>query len=145
LKKKIRISNINEICESLLSLFVITINLVGLLFQVIFFVKFLMLLFTLRTSLALMVYRETIGAGEKPTSQILSQVLGCLKFPYDTYVKNRLVENLGVTAESSKTSNLCSLIDGFGEYDPRAFSILEVSMEYGTETNYINFIVSFCC
>lgn len=104
-----------------------------------------MLLFTLRTSLALMVYRETIGAGEKPTSQILSQVLGCLKFPYDTCVKNRLVENLGVTAESSKTSNLCSLIDGFGEYDPRAFSILEVSMEYGTETNYIKFIVSYCC
>lgn len=83
------------------------------------------------TSLALMVYRETIGAGEKPTSQILSQVLGCLKFPYDTYVRNRLVENLGVTAESSKTSNLCSLIDGFGEYDPRAFSILEEAASYG--------------
>lgn len=85
-----------------------------------------------------MVYRETIGAGEKPTSQILSQVLGCLKFPYDTYVRNRLVENLGVTAESSKTSNLCSLIDGFGEYDPRAFSILEVSTEYGLKLIILN-------
>ncbi|CAI8616851.1 unnamed protein product [Vicia faba] len=83
------------------------------------------------TSLALMVYRETIGAGEKPTSEMLSQILGCLKFPYDTCIKNRLVENLGVSAESSKSSNLCSLIDGFGEYDPRVFSILEEAASYG--------------
>ncbi|MCI14309.1 pentatricopeptide repeat-containing protein chloroplastic-like, partial [Trifolium medium] len=90
-----------------------------------------MLLFTLRTSLALMVYRETIGAGEKPTSEILSQILGCMKFPYDTYVKSRLVENLGVSVESSRMENLCSLIDGFGEYDPRVFSILEEAASYG--------------
>ncbi|GAU49999.1 hypothetical protein TSUD_91170 [Trifolium subterraneum] len=83
------------------------------------------------TSLALMVYRETIGAGEKPTSEILSQILGCLKFPYDTYVKNKLVENLGVSVESSRMGNLCSLIDGFGEYDPRVFSILEEAASYG--------------
>ncbi|XP_058730147.1 pentatricopeptide repeat-containing protein MRL1, chloroplastic-like [Vicia villosa] len=83
------------------------------------------------TSLALMVYRETIGAGEKPTSEVLSQILGCLKFPYDTYMRSRLVENLGVSAESSQNSNLCSLIDGFGEYDPRVFSILEEVASYG--------------
>ncbi|CAJ2679490.1 unnamed protein product [Trifolium pratense] len=83
------------------------------------------------TSLALMVYRETIGAGEKPTSEILSQILGCMKFPYDTYVKNRLVENLGVSVENSRMENLCSLIDGFGEYDPRVFSILEEAASYG--------------
>ncbi|CAL5212581.1 unnamed protein product [Lathyrus oleraceus] len=83
------------------------------------------------TSLALSVYRETIGAGEKSTSEILSQILGCLKLPYDTYMKNRLVENLGVSAESSTSSHLCSLIDGFGEYDPRAFSILEEAASYG--------------
>lgn len=88
-----------------------------------------MLLSTLRTSLALMVYRETIGAGEKPTSEILSQILGCLQFPCEASVKNRLVENLGVSAETSESSKLCSLMDGFGEYDPRSFSILEVSME----------------
>ncbi|RDX65611.1 Pentatricopeptide repeat-containing protein MRL1, chloroplastic, partial [Mucuna pruriens] len=83
------------------------------------------------TSLALMVYRETIEAGENPTSEILSQILGCLQLPYDTSVKNRLVENLGVSAETSRSSNLCSLMDGFGEYDPRAFSILEESASHG--------------
>ncbi|XP_014493883.1 pentatricopeptide repeat-containing protein MRL1, chloroplastic [Vigna radiata var. radiata] len=83
------------------------------------------------TSLALMVFRETIKAGQKPTSEILSQILGCLQLPYDTSLKNRLVENLGVSADTSRGSNLCSLIDGFGEYDPRAFSILEESASYG--------------
>lgn len=83
------------------------------------------------TSLALMVYRETIEAGEKPTSEILSQILGCLQLPYDTSVKNRLVENLRVSAETSRRSSLYSLIDGFGEYDPRAFSILEESASHG--------------
>lgn len=87
-------------------------------------------------------YRETIGAGEKPTSELLSQILGCMKFPYDTYLKNRLVENLGVSSETSRNSNLCSLIDGFGEYDPRVFSILEVSMDYGTETDTIKYCLS---
>lgn len=89
-----------------------------------------------------MVYREAIGAGEKPTSEILSQILGCLKLPYDTYVKNSLIENLGVSSETSRSTNLCSLIDGFGEYDPRAFSILEVSMDHGAETNYIEYLMS---
>jgi hypothetical protein len=57
-------------------------------------------------------------------------------------VKTRLVESLGVSVESSGKANLCSLIEGFGEYDPRVFSILEVSMDYGTETSYIKYIVS---
>ena len=83
------------------------------------------------TSLAIMVFRETIEAGQKPTSEILSQILGCLQLPYDTSLKNRLAENLGVSAETSRGSNLCSLMEGFGEYDPRAFSILEESASYG--------------
>ncbi|KAK7264209.1 hypothetical protein RJT34_31814 [Clitoria ternatea] len=83
------------------------------------------------TSLALMVYRETIEAGEKPTSEILSHILGCLQLPYDTSVKNRLVENLRLNAETSRSSNLCSLVDGFCEYDPRAFSILEEAASHG--------------
>ncbi|XP_061342102.1 pentatricopeptide repeat-containing protein MRL1, chloroplastic [Gastrolobium bilobum] len=83
------------------------------------------------TSLALMVYRETIGAGEKPTSEILSQILGCLQLPCDASVKNRLVENLRVSVDTSSLSNLCSLMDGFGQYDPRAFSILEEAASHG--------------
>lgn len=59
-----------------------------------------------------------------PTIEVLSQVLGCLQLPSDASLKKRIVENLGVISD---TSNLCSLIDGFGEYDPRAFSLLEVS------------------
>lgn len=80
-----------------------------------------------RTSSALMVYRETIVAGVIPTIDVLSQVLGCLRFPYNGSLKERLIENLSVSVDTSKPSNLCSLIDGFGEYDSRAFSILEVS------------------
>ena len=82
-----------------------------------------------RTSSALMVYRETIVAGVIPTMDVLSQVLGCLRFPHDRSLKERLIENLGVSVDTSKPSNLCSLIDGFGEYDPRAFSLLEVCIE----------------
>ncbi|ONH92147.1 hypothetical protein PRUPE_8G158300 [Prunus persica] len=82
-------------------------------------------------SLALMVYRKTIVAGIMPTVEVISQVLGCLQLPYDASFKNRLIENLGVTAETSRPSNLCSLIDGFGEYDPRAFSLLEEAASLG--------------
>ena len=81
-----------------------------------------------RTSLALMVYRETVAAGVIPTMEVLSQVLGCLQFPHDGSLRNRLIENLGVTADTSRRPNLCSLIDGFGEYDSRAFSLLEVGL-----------------
>ncbi|XP_009589921.1 pentatricopeptide repeat-containing protein MRL1, chloroplastic isoform X2 [Nicotiana tomentosiformis] len=84
------------------------------------------------TSLALMIYRETIAAGVVPTMDELSLVLGCLQLPRDASLKERLIENLGLTVETSKGSNLCSLIDGFGEYDPRAFSLLEEAASLGT-------------
>ncbi|KAL4584999.1 hypothetical protein LXL04_009612 [Taraxacum kok-saghyz] len=83
------------------------------------------------TTLVLMVYRETVKAGGVPTIEILSQVLGCLRLPQDSSLKARLIENLGVIADTSKGSNLCSLIDGFGEYDPRAFSLLEEAASLG--------------
>lgn len=82
-------------------------------------------------SVALMVYRKTIVAGATPTIEIISQVLGCLQLPYDASSKKRVIENLGVTADTSRPSKLCSLIDGFGEYDPRAFSLLEEAASLG--------------
>lgn len=87
------------------------------------------LISTFRTSLALMVYREAIVAGTTLTMEVVSQVLGCLQLPYVADTRDRLVENLGVSTDSARRSNLCSLIDGFGEYDPRAFSLLEVCGE----------------
>uniref|UniRef100_A0A5B7AR55 PROP1-like PPR domain-containing protein n=1 Tax=Davidia involucrata TaxID=16924 RepID=A0A5B7AR55_DAVIN len=83
------------------------------------------------TSLALMVYRETIAAGVVPTEEEFSQVLGCLQLPHDSSLRNRLIENLGVSTDTSRSSNLCSLVDGFGEYDPRAFSLLEEAASLG--------------
>lgn len=80
-----------------------------------------------RTSVALMVYRDAMVAGVMPTMEVLSQVLGCLHLPYDASLQDKLIENLGVSVDVSRCSNLYSLIDGFGEYDPRAFSIVEVS------------------
>ncbi|KAL6517380.1 hypothetical protein OROMI_033081 [Orobanche minor] len=71
------------------------------------------------TSLALMVYKETVVAGMSPTMDELSLVLGCLELPHDVLVRNRLIENLGVNIDTSRSSDLFSLIDGFGEYDPR--------------------------
>ncbi|CAN4112509.1 unnamed protein product [Withania somnifera] len=83
------------------------------------------------TSLALMVYRETIVAGVVPTMEELSLVLGCLKLPRDASLKERLIEDLGLTVETSKGSNLCSMVDGFGEYDPCACSLLEEAASLG--------------
>ncbi|GFP85958.1 pentatricopeptide repeat-containing protein mrl1 chloroplastic [Phtheirospermum japonicum] len=83
------------------------------------------------TSLALMVYRETILAGVAPTMDELSLVLGCLQLPHDVSVRNRLIENLGANFDTSKGANLFSLIDGFGEYDPRAFSLVEEAASLG--------------
>lgn len=83
------------------------------------------------TSSALMVYRETIIAGVIPAMEEFSQVLGCLRLPHDVSLRNRLIENVGVSIDTSKGSNLCSLIDGFGEYDPRAFSLLEEAASLG--------------
>ncbi|KAG6605010.1 Pentatricopeptide repeat-containing protein MRL1, chloroplastic, partial [Cucurbita argyrosperma subsp. sororia] len=80
---------------------------------------------------ALMVYREIIEARIVPSIEILSQVLGCLQISHDPSLKRRLRENIGVSADTSRSSNLCSLIDGFGEYDPRAFSLLEEAASLG--------------
>lgn len=73
-----------------------------------------------------MAYRDAIVAGGMPTIEVLSQVLGCLQLPSDPSLQNKLIENLGVSADTSRFSNLCSLIYGFGQYDPRAFSLVEV-------------------
>ncbi|KAK3028636.1 hypothetical protein RJ639_037816 [Escallonia herrerae] len=83
------------------------------------------------TALVLRVYRETIIAGVLPTTEELSLVLGCLRLPHDESLRNTLIENLGVSTDTSKGSNLCSLIDGFGEYDPRALSVLEEASSLG--------------
>ncbi|XP_030523376.1 pentatricopeptide repeat-containing protein MRL1, chloroplastic isoform X2 [Rhodamnia argentea] len=77
------------------------------------------------TSMALAVYRESISAGLIPTIEVVSEVLGCLQLPFDVSLKSKIIENLGVSADTSKYSNLCSLVEGFAEYDPRAFSLLE--------------------
>ncbi|KAF8013579.1 hypothetical protein BT93_I1432 [Corymbia citriodora subsp. variegata] len=77
------------------------------------------------TSMALTVYRESISAGFTPTVEVVSEVLGCLQFPFDVSLKSKIIENLVVNADTSRYSNLCSLVEGFAEYDPRAFSLLE--------------------
>ncbi|CAO2814908.1 unnamed protein product [Amaranthus hypochondriacus] len=77
------------------------------------------------TSLVLTIYREMIRAGLIPSTEMLSQVLGCLQLPKDVSLKKRLIETLGINAETSRSANLFPLIDGFAEYDPRAFSLFE--------------------
>lgn len=76
-----------------------------------------------------MVYRETISAGVIPTIEVFSQVLGCLQFPRDSSLRSQFIENLGFHIDASRCSNICSLLDGFGEYDTRSFSVLEVRTE----------------
>ncbi|CAL9114085.1 unnamed protein product [Musa acuminata var. zebrina] len=83
------------------------------------------------TSLAIMVYRETIQAGVIPTIEVFSQVLGCLQFPRDSSLRKTFIENLGIGFDSSRSSNVSSLLDGFGEYDIRSFSILEEATSLG--------------
>ncbi|KAG4165562.1 hypothetical protein ERO13_A13G098800v2 [Gossypium hirsutum] len=83
------------------------------------------------TSVALTVYRETIDAGTVPTMEVVSKILGCLQLPRDDSLRSRLVENLEVIADPSRSSSLGSLIDGFGEYDPRSFSLLEEAASFG--------------
>lgn len=83
------------------------------------------------TSLAIMVYRETISAGVIPTIEVFSQVLGCLQFPRDSSFRKRIIENLGISFDTSRRSNISSLLDGFGEYDTRCFSILEEAASLG--------------
>ncbi|CAN6918152.1 unnamed protein product [Brassica oleracea] len=82
------------------------------------------------TSMALMVYRETISGGTVPTTEVVSQVLGCLQLPHDAALRDRLVSNLG-NISSQRQHNIFPLVDGFGEYDPRAFSLLEEATSLG--------------
>ncbi|KAG9145817.1 hypothetical protein Leryth_020862 [Lithospermum erythrorhizon] len=84
------------------------------------------------TTLSLRIYREAIVSGVSPSVEELSQVLACLRLPHDGIVRKRLIENLLVVEKRSKVPNLCSLIDGFGEYDPRAFSLLEEAASLGS-------------
>ncbi|XP_020088204.1 pentatricopeptide repeat-containing protein MRL1, chloroplastic [Ananas comosus] len=83
------------------------------------------------TSLAIAVYREAISASLLPTIDVISQVLGCLKFPHDSSLRNKLIENSGISFDASKSSNISSVLDGFGEYDTRSFSILEEAASFG--------------
>ncbi|KAL5715047.1 hypothetical protein ACHQM5_016931 [Ranunculus cassubicifolius] len=83
------------------------------------------------TTLALQIYRETLVSGIIPSMDLFSLVLACLQFPHDTSSRIRLVENLGVTTDSFRPSNLSSLLDGFGEYDPRCFSLLMEATSHG--------------
>lgn len=82
-------------------------------------------------SLALMAYREVIGSGLIPSVEMLAQVLRCLQLPQDVVLKNRLTETLGINTEQSRNANLLPLIDGFGECDPRAFSLFEEAASLG--------------
>jgi hypothetical protein len=41
-------------------------------------------------------------------------------------LRDRLISTLGINISSQKQHNIFPLVDGFGEYDPRAFSLLEV-------------------
>uniref|UniRef100_A0A7C8YFJ3 Uncharacterized protein n=1 Tax=Opuntia streptacantha TaxID=393608 RepID=A0A7C8YFJ3_OPUST len=83
------------------------------------------------TSLALMVYRDVIGSGLTPSVEMLAQVLRCLQLPQDVLLKKRLTETLGINTVKSRDANLLPLIDGFGEYDPRAFSLFEEAASLG--------------
>lgn len=66
-----------------------------------------------------------------PSPEMLSQVLRCLQLPQDVSLKKRLTENLAINSETSRRANLFSLVDGFGEYDPRAFSLFEEAASLG--------------
>ncbi|KAL8543129.1 hypothetical protein ACS0TY_003861 [Phlomoides rotata] len=83
------------------------------------------------TSLVLTVYREAIVAGVALTMDEFSLVLGCLKLPHDVSVRKTLIENLGYNIGASKGVNFYSMIDGFGEYDPRALSLVEEATSLG--------------
>ncbi|TVU31282.1 hypothetical protein EJB05_22963, partial [Eragrostis curvula] len=83
------------------------------------------------TSAAIRVYREAISAGLLPSSDVLSQVLGCLRLPHDSSLKNTFIENMGISCDVPQHPNVNSLFEGFGEYDIRAFSILEEAASLG--------------
>ncbi|PWZ57105.1 Pentatricopeptide repeat-containing protein MRL1, chloroplastic [Zea mays] len=83
------------------------------------------------TSSAVMVYREAVSAGLLPSSDVLSQVLGCLRLPHGSSLKSTFIENMGVSCDIPQYPNINSLFEGFGEYDIRAFSILEEAASLG--------------
>lgn len=83
------------------------------------------------TSRALLVYRQTISAGVTPTIGTLSQVLGCLRMPTNVTKENGFNESLGLNHGSPKRPKLYSLLEGFGIYDPRAFSLYEEAASLG--------------
>ncbi|KAF8655211.1 hypothetical protein HU200_061214 [Digitaria exilis] len=83
------------------------------------------------TSSAIIVYRVAVSNGLIPSSDVLSQVLGCLRLPHDNSLKSNFIENMGISCEISQHPNINSLFEGFGEYDIRAFSILEEAASLG--------------
>ncbi|XP_066386259.1 LOW QUALITY PROTEIN: pentatricopeptide repeat-containing protein MRL1, chloroplastic-like [Miscanthus floridulus] len=83
------------------------------------------------TSSAVMVYREAVSAGLLPSSDVLSQVLGCLRLPHGSSLKSSFIENMGISCDIPQHPNINSLFEGFGEYDIRAFSILEEAASLG--------------
>nr|XP_034573179.1 pentatricopeptide repeat-containing protein MRL1, chloroplastic isoform X5 [Setaria viridis] len=83
------------------------------------------------TSSAIMVYREAVSTGLVPSSDVLSQVLGCLRLPHDNSLKSSFIENMGISCDIPHNPNINSLFEGFGEYDIRAFSMLEEAASLG--------------
>lgn len=97
------------------------------------------------TSSAIMVFRQAITAGLLPSSDVLSQVLGCLRFPHDSSLKNTFIDNMGISCDMPHHPNTNSLLEGFGEYDIRAFSVLEegglLGAVAGTSTKYSQIVI----
>ncbi|CAM0150663.1 unnamed protein product [Urochloa decumbens] len=83
------------------------------------------------TSSAIAVYREAVSTGLVPSSDVLSQVLGCLRLPHDNSLKSSFIENTGISCDIPHNPNMNSLFEGFGEYDIHAFSILEEAASLG--------------
>ncbi|RLN17141.1 pentatricopeptide repeat-containing protein MRL1, chloroplastic isoform X4 [Panicum miliaceum] len=83
------------------------------------------------TSAATTVYRNAVSTGLVPSSDVLSQVLGCLRLPHDNSLKSSFIENMGISCDIPHNPNINSLFEGFGEYDIRAFSILEEAASLG--------------
>ncbi|CAN6324231.1 unnamed protein product [Urochloa humidicola] len=83
------------------------------------------------TSSAIAAYREAVSTGIIPSSDVSSQVLGCLRLPHDNSLKSSFIENMGISCDIPHNPNMNSLFEGFGEYDIRAFSILEESASLG--------------
>ncbi|XP_044394110.1 pentatricopeptide repeat-containing protein MRL1, chloroplastic isoform X2 [Triticum aestivum] len=97
------------------------------------------------TSSAIMVFRQAITAGLLPSSDVLSQVLGCLRFPHDSSLKTTFIDNMGISCDMPHHPNTNSLLEGFGEYDIRAFSVLEEGGLLGavasTSTKYSQIVI----